>query len=51
MITEHNFEPGNAGDILWTDILIPLIGFILLWLQRRNEIESRSAAPYPWLRR
>jgi hypothetical protein len=26
MLTEHNFEPGNAGIIFWTDILIPLIG-------------------------
>jgi hypothetical protein len=51
MITEHNFEPGNAGVIFWTDILIPLIGFILLWIQRRYEIAGRSAAPYPWLRR
>jgi hypothetical protein len=30
-----NFAPGNAGIILYTDILIPLIGFVLLWLQRR----------------
>jgi hypothetical protein len=47
MISEHNFEPGNAGVIFWTDILIPLIGFILLWLQHRYEIEGCSAAPHP----
>jgi hypothetical protein len=46
MITAHNFEPGNAGVIFWTDILIPVIGFILLLLQRRYEMEGRSAAPY-----
>jgi hypothetical protein len=51
MITEHNFAPGNAGIIFWTDILMPLIGFVFLWLQRRYEIEGRSAAPYPLLRR
>ena len=51
MIAERNFAPGNAGIIFWTDILIPLIGFVLLWLQRRYEIEGRSAAPYPLLRR
>ncbi len=31
----HNFAPGNAGAILYTDILIPAIGFALLWLQHR----------------
>jgi hypothetical protein len=39
MITAHNFAPGNAGVIFYTDVLIPIVGFILLWLQRR------SAAP------
>ena len=33
MISAHNFSPGNAGVILWTDILLPIIGFILLYLQ------------------
>jgi hypothetical protein len=51
MIAEQNFAPGNAGIIFWSDILIPLIGFIFLWLQRRYEIEGRSAASYPQLRR
>jgi len=27
MITAHNFAPGNAGIIFWTDILVPAIGF------------------------
>lgn len=36
MITAHNFAPGNAGVIFWTDILIPLFGFALLWLQARH---------------
>src|SRR5215472_7255975 len=30
-----NLAPGNAGVILYTDILLPLIGFALLWLQHR----------------
>jgi hypothetical protein len=30
-----NFAPGNAGIILYSDVLIPIIGFILLWLQHR----------------
>lgn len=35
MIVAHNFSPGNAGVIFWTDILIPAVGFVLLYLQRR----------------
>jgi hypothetical protein len=45
MITAHNFAPGNAGIIFYTDILIPLIGFLLLWLQRRYAREAIVAAP------
>jgi hypothetical protein len=37
MITAHNFAPGNAGIIFWTDILVPAIGFALLCLQRRER--------------
>jgi hypothetical protein len=36
MVSEQNFAPGNAGVIFYTDIIIPLIGFALLWLQRRH---------------
>jgi hypothetical protein len=36
IVTAGNFAPGNAGVILYTDILIPVIGFVLLWLQRRD---------------
>jgi hypothetical protein len=43
MITAHNFAPGNAGVIFWTDILLPVIGFALLTLQKR-EITSSSYA-------
>ncbi|AWM11082.2 DUF6790 family protein [Bradyrhizobium symbiodeficiens] len=32
MVTAHNFAPGNAGIIFWTDIFIPLFGFALLRL-------------------
>jgi hypothetical protein len=31
MIAAHNFAPGNAGVIFYTDIAIPLFGFGLLW--------------------
>ncbi len=45
MITAHNFAPGNAGAIFWTDIILPVIGFVLLGLQRRYEREGTSPAP------
>jgi hypothetical protein len=37
MITAHNFAPGNAGIIFWSDILLPAIGVLLLWLDRRRR--------------
>jgi hypothetical protein len=37
-----NFAPGNAGVILYTDVLIPIIGFILLWLQHRYGARARQ---------
>jgi hypothetical protein len=42
MVTAHNFAPGNAGIIFWTDIFIPLFGFALLRLNRRSA-SSRAA--------
>jgi hypothetical protein len=35
IVTAHNFAPGNAGVIFYTDFLIPVFGFALLWLQHR----------------
>lgn len=37
MIAARNFAPGNAGIIFWTDILIPVIAFTLLCLQKRER--------------
>ena len=42
MVTAHNFAPGNAGIIFWSDIFIPLFGFALLRLSRRSA-SSRAA--------
>ena len=39
-----NLAPGNAGVILYTDILLPLIGFALLWLAHRWPV-ARTATP------
>jgi hypothetical protein len=36
IVTAGNLAPGNAGVILYTDILIPLIGFALIWLERNS---------------
>jgi hypothetical protein len=45
MITARNFAPGNAGVIFYTDVLIPIIGFVLLWLQHRHARGTIVAAP------
>jgi hypothetical protein len=37
MIKAHNFAPGNAGIIFYSDILIPVVGLLFLWLQRRSR--------------
>jgi len=37
MITAHNFAPGNAGIVFYTDIGIPILGFALLWLSYKHE--------------
>jgi len=37
MITTHNFAPGNAGIVFWTDIIIPIIAFVLLYQQYTLE--------------
>jgi hypothetical protein len=44
MITAHNFAPGNAGVIFYSDILVPVMGFIFLWLQRRASPQKGPAA-------
>jgi hypothetical protein len=45
MVTAHNFAPGNAGPIFYTDIIIPVVGFVLLWLQhgRRGSADRPRA--------
>jgi hypothetical protein len=37
MIKQGNFAPGNAGIMLYSDILVPIIGLLFLWLQRGPE--------------
>jgi hypothetical protein len=44
MITAHNFAPGNAGVIFYTDIGLPLFGIMLLWLQSRTASAEKALA-------
>jgi hypothetical protein len=36
MIAAGNFSPGNVGVVLPSDILIPVIGFVFLWLSYKH---------------
>ncbi len=40
MIVAHNFAPGNAGIIFYMDIIVPLIGFLFLYLQRGRRQQA-----------
>jgi hypothetical protein len=42
ILIAHNHAPGNSGVILYMDFLVPVIGFVLLWLQHRCEQRSRA---------
>lgn len=37
LIHAHNFSPGNVGLVLPTDILLPLVGLLLLFLSYKHE--------------
>jgi len=47
MVVAHNFEPGNAGAIFYTDIFLPLFGFGLLAAQRHYGRADRRATSGP----
>jgi hypothetical protein len=40
MITERNFAPGNAGVTFWMDIILPVVGYALLYGWHRAKRES-----------
>jgi hypothetical protein len=46
MVTAHNFAPGNAGVIFWTDVAVPILGGVLLWTRygERRPLVSSSIA-------
>ena len=37
IVTAHNTAFGNAGAVLYTDFLIPLVGFVLLFAAHRAQ--------------
>lgn len=37
MITQHNFAPGNAGTVFWTDVFLPLFAILLLWCSKKQS--------------
>ena len=36
MVRSHNFAPGNAGTIFWTDLLLPAVGLALVAASRHR---------------
>jgi uncharacterized protein with PQ loop repeat len=37
MISAHNYAPGNAGVIFWSDIILPIVAVALLYQQYMQE--------------
>jgi hypothetical protein len=47
MVEAHNFAPGNAGVIFYTDILLPVFGLVLLGMRSRAETITGTGMPRP----
>lgn len=45
IVAAGNFAPGNAGFMLYADIALPAIGFLLLWLAARHPLPDPPAGP------
>ena len=45
VVRAHDFAPGNAGAIVWTDVLLPVFGLALLALARRVGGRPPPASP------
>lgn len=37
IVTKNNLAPGNSGVMLWTGLLLPVFGYILLYLSHRSQ--------------
>lgn len=47
MVEAHNYAPGNAGVIFYTDILLPVFGLALLWMRGRADEFPQDDARAP----
>jgi hypothetical protein len=43
LLRAGNDAPGNSGFVLYVDILLPIIGFVLVWLSRRYPVPSAAS--------
>ena len=43
MLATGNMERGNAGVIVCSDILLPLVGFALLWFKRSTDASCTAS--------
>ena len=41
LLVDNNTAPSNAGSVLYTDVLIPLLVLLLLWLSRKERCRLR----------
>lgn len=37
MVKSGNFAPGNAGTVFWMDLILPVVGFVLLYLSHKSN--------------
>ena len=44
IMTTGNMAPGNAGIMLYSDILLPVIGLALLWFKRTTDAAGSASA-------
>ena len=42
VIAEHNFSPGNVGLVLPIDIIMPIVGFVFLWLSYKHPMPGTA---------
>jgi len=42
MIVAHNFSPGNVGVVLPMGIVIPIVGFLFLWLSYKHPLSGAA---------
>ena len=42
LVGQSNDAPSNVGTILFTDLLMPILVVILLWLSREERIRLKS---------